>query len=125
MARLLGKIAGDVVVEFLGVHQGRNYFATSHAPSIEVQLFGNGSVQAQNNPDFIFQGERNSGYSQQLPINMTKVAKPTSWVNLGAAITSASGIVTLVPPVETEISFIRFIVVTPGDGYFTIATHWD
>ncbi len=123
MARLDGLIAGDVVKEFLGPHAGRNYFGVD-APAVDVQMFGAGSVQMQTNTNFTLTGERVSSPSGQVPINFEKIPDPTTWVNIGAVI-SAGSIVSVAPPAQTDINFIRAIVVVPGDGNVAIATRWS
>ncbi len=123
MARLDGLIAGDVVKEFLGPHTGRNYFGAD-APAIDVQMFGAGSVQMQVNTSFIFRGERVGSPSGQVPISLEKIPDPATWVNLGAVV-AAGAVVSVAPSAQSDINFIRAIVVAPGDGNVAIATHWD
>ncbi len=77
----------------------------------------------------MYRGERAANMSGQVPINHEQIPDPgvadVNWVNLGAVITAASGLTVIGVAAQTEINFIRAIIVVPGDGYLTTATHWD
>lgn len=125
MARIERLKVGDTVVEMLGPHTDRNYFS-GHGPELHVQMFGAGSVKYQTNILWMFRGERTGNLSNQVPINMEQVPDPTGWLDIvGGTIVAADGLTILAVPAQTEINFIRAIVVTEGDGYAATATHWD
>jgi len=126
MTKFIGKKAGDVLVEYYGPIDGRNYNtagdATPVAPAIDVQVFGTGSVQVQQNNVRFNQG--NAGLNQ---FTYDSIGDLTSWVNLGPVIDSTSGIVTVVPTVDPKFSSIRVNLVTTGtgDGKVIVQSIWN
>ncbi len=137
MARLIGKKAGDIIVEYLGPIVGRNYFsdgtgAVLVAPTVQIQVFGDpaASVRLDENSDFIFLGSRASNYGSQSAINLEKHPDPAGWAPVGAAITGAAGLTTRAPTVlgNPDPVFLRVVVVAPStnpSAYVTISSHWS
>ena len=124
MAKLIGKSIGDVITEYYGPVDGRNYNtagdATPVAPAIDIQVFGTGSVQVQQNNTRI--NKPNAGPNQ---FTYDSVGDPTTWVALGAVVNVSSGIVTVVPTVDSVFSSIRVVLVTTGEGRVIVQSIWN
>jgi hypothetical protein len=124
MAKLLGKIVGQSLVEFLGPITGRNYnvsgAAAPVAPRIIIQVFGTGSVQMQQNGSSIIIG--NDGGNV---FTSDTEAAPTTWVALGGVISQASGQVVVNPAVNPNWGAIRAIVAVVGEGRVVVETDWN
>lgn len=131
MARLTGKPAGSVIIEYLGPWAGRNVFfdgtgQVAVTPTVSIQVFGTGVVKLQQNDQFIIRGERVANLSNQTVINGEKYADPTNWADLGATINAASGLVTRNPTIgNPDPIFLRLIVDTAGDGTVVIDNRWS
>jgi len=124
MAKLIQKSVGDVLIEYYGPVTGRNYntsgSASPVAPAIEVQVFGTGSVQVQQNNTRI--NKPNAGRHQ---FTYDSVGDPTAWTNLGPVINVSSGIVSVSPTVDPKFSSIRVILAGTGDGTVTVQSIWN
>lgn len=131
MARLLGKQTGATIVEVHGPQAGRNYFAdgittTLVAPVVHIQVFGSGSVQLEQNLSHIHVGERASNIGGQGPINTEMFADPATWAPVGVAVAETDGIQARTLTVgNPDPTFVRLIVVTPGDGWVHFEQRWD
>lgn len=133
---LLGKDVGDVLVQFYGPHTGRNYFETSIAPQLSIQVFGADpadEVEVQVNNTLEFRGTNNSGAIGSKPLRGAKL-EPTlgndaDWSTVGSA-TVGDGLVTVALTAEDFENAIRVIVTTKtngklGDGSVAVATQWN
>jgi len=124
MARLYTHKVGDVLVEFYGPVTGRNYnvsgSATPVAPVLEVEVIGNGGVQVYQSTTPVF-----SAPNQINAVMFETDADPASWTALGTPITSASGKVSLTPPIGTTFSALRVVLTTLGDGKLIVNPIWN
>lgn len=123
MAKLIGKAVGNTLVEFLGPIEGRNYnvagLATANPATLELQVFGSGSIQVQESQTFIFKGnDGNNVFTTEME------ADPASWANLGAAIAATDGLVTRTLTDDLKFSAIRIIVAVAGTGRYVCQSIW-
>lgn len=131
MAKLLGLSAGNTVVEFHGPQAGRNYFADGTysvlvAPEVEIQVFGGGSVQFEENSAHIVIGERGTNQSNMGAINTQAEADPASWSAVGGAIDQSSGLVARAVTVgNPDRTWLRVTVVSEGKGWVHIDSKWN
>lgn len=132
---LLGKDVDDVLVEFWGPHEGRNYFITGVAPQLRLQVFGADAadeVTVEENTTLEIVGTNNSGAIGSSPVRGGKLL-PTraagDWVALGTAQVS-DGLVTIALTARANPYGIRVRVSTKtdgvaGDGGVEVATEWN
>ena len=133
--RLLGKDVNDILVEFYGPHNRRNYFEVSIPPQLSVQLFGaypGDSVVVEKNTTLEFIGTNNSNAIGSKPVRGGKLEPtrtPTDWVAVGAPVLIGSGLQLRALPAEDFKHGIRVRVVSKtlgsqGDGGVEVATQW-
>jgi hypothetical protein len=124
MAKLIGRTVGDVITEYYGPVDGRNYNmsgdATPVAPTIDIQVFGTGSVQLQQTNTRVYRP--NAGPNT---FTVDRVGDDATWVNLGGVVDVSSGIVTVTPTVGNIFSSIRVVLVTIGNGNAIIQSIWN
>ena len=135
MARLLGKQVGATVVEIHGPQAGRNYlmdgtFAVAVTPEVEIQVFGAGQVQLQENLNHISVGERASNIGGQGAINTEEAANPVlgvgGWQTVGAVIDETSGAQTRTVQIgNPDSTYLRLVVTVAGDGWVHFGTKWN
>lgn len=130
MAKLLGKKVSDPVVEIFGPQQGRNHFSIAVAPTVEIQVFGAGEVQLQENLEHVLVGERASNIGSQGAINTEVYANPVvgagGWLAVGAVIDSGDGLVVRSPTVgTTDPTFLRLVVTVAGGGWVHMTSKWN
>ena len=124
MMKFIGKDVGDVLIEYYGPVRGRNYNVSGAAaptvPTIHVQVFGGtGAIQVQETQTFMIKG--NAGTNM---FTHDKLADPATWVNIGPVITIASGLITVVPTIDSSFSSIRVIMATAGSGHAVVQSEW-
>lgn len=130
MAGLLGKQVGATLVEIHGPQNGVNYFADGTAsvlvtPEVEIQVFGSGTVQFEENTSHILVGERASNIGGQQAYNTEKYADPAGWTPVGAVINSSSGLVTRAVTVgNPDPTWLRLRITVAGTGWVHLATKW-
>ena len=124
MAKLNGLRIGDKITEFYGPVTGRNYntagAAAPGAPSIIVQVFGEGSVQLEQTNTSYLKG--NSGGNV---FTHDREADPTTWAALGGVIDQTSGQVILTPTIDASFSAIRATLAGVGAGRVVIQSIWN
>lgn len=118
MAKLTGLKVGDVITQFIGPITGRNRFDTTVAPSVIVRVVGTGSVMVQETQSFNIVGIQGA-------LNpYSKEKRPHTFVNIGLAITEASGNASRALTADAVYSAVQVVVTGVGDGYVTIETNW-
>jgi len=133
---LLGKDVDDILVEFYGPHTGRNYFASTVAPQLQIQVFGADaadSVIVEKNVTLEMIGTNNSGAIGSTPVRGGKLEPtrtPADWVAVGAAVLVGSGLQVRALPAESFEHGIRVRVVAKTDGRqgpggVEVATQWN
>ena len=133
---LEGKDVDDVLVAFHGPHTGRNYFESSVAPQLSIQVFGadpGDSVIVEQNVTLRFVGTNNSNAIGSSPVRGAKLnvtTDPDDWVAVGGAVAVGDGLVTRVLSAEDFENGVRVRVVTktlgrPGKGSVAVATQWN
>lgn len=144
MSRLLGKNVGDTVVEVFGPFAGKSFFSDGTysvivAPTVQIQVFGSGTVEFQENVFHTFVGERASNIGGQSAINLDIIAAPDipagivppsppviNWVPVGAVINQASGLQTRSVAIGgPDPTFLRLIVTVAGTGRVHFETKWS
>ena len=132
---LLGKDVDDILIEFYGPHIGRNYFETTIAPQLQIQVFGADAadeVTVEKNIELEIVGTNNSGAIGSKPVRGGKLMltrTPGDWAPLGTAIVG-DGLVVIALPAEDFEHGIRVRVTTKtlgrqGDGGVEVATQWN
>jgi len=132
---LLGKDVGDVLVEFLGPHTGRNYFASTITPQLSIQVFGADAadeVSVDVNTTQELAGTNNSNAIGSKPVRGAKIRAsndPADWTSL-ATVTIGDGLVVVPLTAEDFANFIRVRVTVKtdgvlGDGSVEVATQWN
>lgn len=121
MAKLLGKNVGDVIVEWNGPTVMRNYNGAVPA-RVLIQVIGSGAVQFQTNTTMVM---RAAGGSVPNPYTFEKAADPAGWVNSGAAVDQAAGLVAIPITEQNYDLFLRVIVSTAGTGKVIIQSDWS
>ena len=133
---LLGKTVDDVLVEFYGPHTGRNYFETTIAPQLQIQVHGADPADAvivEKNVTLEMVGTNNSNALGSAPVRGGKLLpsrEAGDWVAVGAAITVGDGLVTRALPAEDFEHGIRVRIDVKtdgrlGDGSVSVATQWN
>lgn len=133
---LLGKDVDDILVEFYGPHTGRNYFETTVAPQLQIQVFGADaadSVIVEKNVTLEMIGTNNSGAIGSTPVRGGKLEPtrtPANWVAVGAAVLVGSGLVVKALPAEDFEHGIRVRISVKtngrqGAGSVELATQWN
>ena len=133
---MLGKDAGDVLVEFWGPHIGRNYFeqpTTAVPPQLRFQIFGadaSTTVILEENTTLEFRGTNNSNAVGSKPLRGgTLFLTSDGWGAVGAAIDVADGLVTRTLTARISPYGLRVRVVVAGgdpvDGSVEVATEWN
>lgn len=144
MARLLGKQVGATVVETFGPLAGKSFFSDGTysaivGPTVQIQVFGSGTVEFQQNVFHIFVGERASNIGGQGAINLDIIAAPDipaiivpptppviNWSPVGAVINQASGLQTRSVAIGgPDPTFLRMIVTVAGTGWVHFETKWS
>lgn len=120
MPNLAGKNVGDQIVEILGPITGRNYniHGTSPAPTIDVAVFGSGTVQVEQTQTPIIRG--NSGTNL---FTTDTIPDSSTWAALGGPITGSTP-VTLTPTADNTFAAIRVVVSGAGKGSVIVKTNW-
>ena len=132
---LLNKDVGDILVEFHGPHIGRNYFETTVAPQLSIQVFGADpadEVEIQVNTTLEIAGTNNSGAIGSKPVRGGKLKAtrtPGDWGTLDTAVVG-DGLVIVPLSAEDFANSIRVIVIAKtlgrqGDGSVEVATQWN
>lgn len=135
--RLLGKDVDDILVEFYGPHQNRNYHEGAPAPVVpqmSIQVFGadaGDEVTVEKNTTLEFIGTNNSNAIGSTPVRGGKLEPtrdPADWVALGTA-TIGDGLVVIALPTEEQEHGIRVRITAKtngrqGDGSVEVATQW-
>ena len=133
---LLGKDVDDILVEFYGPHTGRNYFETTVAPQLQIQVFGadpGDEVTVEKNDTLEIVGTNNSGAIGSKPVRGGKLLPtrtPGDWAPLAVDLTVADGLVVVALPAEDFEHAVRVIITTKvlgraGDGSVEVATQWN
>lgn len=136
---LLGKDVDDILVEFYGPHIGRNYFADTVAPQLQIQVFGADpadEVTVEKNIELEMVGTNNSGAIGSKPVRGGKLMltrEPGDWTPVGggdATPTVADGLVVIPLVAEDFEHGIRVRVSVKalgraGDGSVEVATQWN
>ncbi len=133
---LLNKDVDDILVEFYGPHTGRNYFAVTVAPQLQLQVFGadpGDSVIVEKNTTLEMFGTNNSNAIGSKPVRGGKLRPtraPADWVAVGPAVLVGSGLVIRALPAEDFEHGIRVRVLAKtlgrqGDGSVEVATQWN
>lgn len=117
------KNVGEVITMFLGPITGRNYnvagLATPPNPAIRIKVIGTGSVQVQQTQTAIFKG--NSGHNA---FTYDREPNPATWANLGTAIDSGDGVVTVNPTADGTFCAVQVVVSATGTGKVIIQSDW-
>lgn len=137
---LSGKRAGDVLTEFWGPHNGRNYFVQAAAavdPQLRFQIFGTDSgttIIVEENTTLEFVGTNNSGAIGSSPVRgakllPTRAAADWTEIGVGAPYDITNGLVTLTLTARDNPYGIRVRVVAiggdPERGSVAVATEWN
>ena len=127
--RLLGKPAGAILWEIVGPQENRNHFFPAVVPELEIWLNADVgvTVQVYKNVTPLVK----TGYSS-FPINIAEGVQPApdGWNTNGAAIVQGAApnpVVRtgLLAATSTDPSWIRVVLVVPGDGYIKMVTKWQ
>ncbi len=132
---LLGKDVDDILVEFHGPHTGRNYFETTVAPQLSIQVFGADpadAVEVQVNTILEMAGTNNSGAIGSKPVRGGKLKAtrtPGDW-STEATVTVGDGLIIVPLAPEDFANSVRVIVTAKtlgrqGDGSVEVATQWN
>jgi len=132
---LLGKAVDDVLAQFWGPHEGRNYFTTTVVPQLRIQVFGSDpatSVVVEENTTLEFRGSNNSNAIGSFPVRGAKLfptTNPADWTIIGGPVLVASGLVVVALTARPDPYGIRVRVsATGGDpvvGSVVVATEWN
>ena len=133
---LLGKDVDDILVEFYGPHTGRNYFESTIAPQLSIQIFGADAADAvvvEKNTTLEMIGTNNSNAIGSTPVRGGKLEPtrtPANWVPIGGAVLIGSGLVVKALPAEDFEHGIRVRITVKtngrqGDGGVEVATQWN
>lgn len=120
MSKLIGKVVGDLLVEYIGPIEERNFNINggSPTPTITVQLFGTGSVLIEETQTPIIQANAGTNaFTYETRPDQTTWAVVTTVVGNTPAITV---------PVTSDATFaaIRATVAAVGDGKLVIQSNW-
>ena len=120
MSKLIGKAVGDLLAEYIGPIEERNFNINggSPAPTITVQLFGTGSVLIEETQRSIIQA--NAGTNA-----FTYETRPNqaTWTAVATVVGGAAAI-TLPVTFDATFASIRATVAAVGDGKLVIQSNW-
>lgn len=128
--RLLGKPADAVLWEIVGPQENRNHFFPLVVPELEIWLNADAgvTVRVYKNVTPLVR----TGQGGPYPINMAEGVQPNpdSWVANGANIVQGAApnpVIrgSLLAGTATDPSWIRLVLVVPGDGYVKMVTKWQ
>jgi len=133
---LLGKDVDDILVEFYGPHTGRNYFESTIAPQLSIQVFGADAadeVVVEKNVVLQMIGTNNSNAIGSTPVRGGKLEptrEATDWIAIGGAVLIGSGLVVKALTAEDFEHGIRVRVSVKtngrqGNGGVEVATRWN
>ena len=115
----------DVIAEWIGPITGRNFnlfnVASPPTATVEIQLFGSGTVKLQTSTTAEF---RVPGAARN-PFRFDRVPPvDTGWSDVGSAITRASGFTRIPVTPDNHTCFLRILITVAGTGVVEWNSNW-